>query len=184
LSRWRSIPGLRRGELLGLTWERIELEADYGLSARLTLYDTKSGKPRGVPLNDDAVQALASVEKDQAERTGLVFRRRGGTAWGQIRTAFAGALIRAGITHFRFHDLRHTFASHFMMRGGSLYGLKEILGHSDLKMTMRYAHLSPQHLRAGVMKLEGLTKLVSVAHGVAHSPSNGHIVLTERRRTA
>jgi hypothetical protein len=71
-----------------------------------------------------------------------------------------------------------------MMRGGSLYGLKEILGHSDLKMTMRYAHLSPQHLRAGVMKLEGLTKLVSVAHGVAHSPSNGHIVLTERRRTA
>jgi integrase len=72
-----------------------------------------------------------------------VFKRRGGIAWGQIRTAFASALTRAGIEGFRFHDLRHTFASHYMMRGGQLYDLKEILGHSDIEMTARYAHLSP-----------------------------------------
>jgi len=53
--------------------------------------------------------------------------------------------------------LRHTFASHFMMRGGNLYELKEILGHKDVKMTMRYAHLSPNHLRASMERMEGIT---------------------------
>ena len=54
------------------------------------------------------------------------------------------------------HDLRHSFASHYMMRGGSLYDLKEILGRSDIKMTARYSHLSPSHLRVGVDRLKGL----------------------------
>jgi integrase len=167
--------GMRKEEILGLAWERIDVAADYGLSARLTLYRTKSGKPRGVPLNADAVKALDTVEPDPAQRVGLVFRRQDGAEWGQIRTAFATAMTRAGITGFRFHDLRHTFASHFMMRGGTLYDLKEILGHSDLKMTMRYAHLSPHHLRAGVQKLEGLAPM---AHETAHEAKNGAEVLT------
>ncbi len=159
--------GTRKAEILGLTWERVELAADYGLSARLTLYRTKSGKPRGVPLNADAIAALAEVETDEARRQGPVFKRRDGTTWGQIRTAFTTALTRAGIAGFRFHDLRHTFASHFMMRGGNLYDLKEILGHSDITMTMRYAHLSPQHLRAGMERLEGLAR-VPAGRGWAH----------------
>src|SRR5207249_9296937 len=58
-------------------------------------------------------------------------------AWGQIRTAFATALERAGIKAFRFHDLRHTAASHLVMRGASLKEVQEILGHSDFKMTLR-----------------------------------------------
>jgi integrase len=159
--------GMRKAEILGLAWERVDLAADFGLSAKLTLYRTKSGKPRGVPLNQDAVDALVVVEPKPERRTGLVFKRSDGTEWGQIRTAFDGALTRAGIENFRFHDLRHTFASHFMMRGGSLYDLKEILGHSDIKMTMRYAHLSPHHLHGSIAKVEGLARMPAAAHRTA-----------------
>ena len=161
--------GMRKGEILGLEWERIDLTADYGLSARLTLYKTKSGKPRGVPLGQDAVDGLTALEPDPDRRTGLVFKRRDGQEWGQVRTAFATAMDRAGIKGFRFHDLRHTFASHYMMRGGNLYELKDILGHSDIKMTTRYAHLSPHHLRAGVERLKGLAPAPATAHSAAQN---------------
>ena len=61
--------------------------------------------------------------------------------------SFFRAQKRAGLErHFRFHDLRHTFASHFMMNGGNLYDLQKILGHSKIEMTLRYAHLAPDHL--------------------------------------
>ena len=65
-----------------------------------------------------------------------------------IRAAFERAVTKAGLDDFTFHDLRHTFASRFMQRGGTITTLREILGHSSLAMTMRYAHLSPAHLRA------------------------------------
>jgi integrase len=67
------------------------------------------------------------------------------------------ALKRAQISGFRSHDLRHTFASHFVMREGSLTDLQEILGHADYKMTLRYAHLSPKHLQRTMERMEGLT---------------------------
>jgi len=64
-----------------------------------------------------------------------------------IYRTFTQAQCRAKLErHFRFHDLRHTFASHFMMNGGNLYDLQKILGHSNIEMTMRYAHLTPDHL--------------------------------------
>ena len=132
-------------------------------------------KPRGIPINRDLYEALVALAPVPAECQGLVFARQDGTAWGQIRTAFTTALTRAGIEAFRFHDLRHTFASHFLMRGGSLYDLKEILGHSDIKMTMRYAHLSPQHLRAGMERMEGLTRRPMI-----HTEPVSDVVVTER----
>ena len=81
---------------------------------------------------------------------------RQGRVWNlrNIRTAFVSAVKKANPVNFHFHDLRHSFASWFMMRGGSLQALKEILGHTDLKMTLRYAHLAPDHLRSEMMKTE------------------------------
>src|SRR5690348_7000384 len=90
-------------------------------------------------------------------REGLLFKKRNGGAWGQIRTAFERAAANAGLRDFRFHDLRHIAASHLVMRGTSPSDVKEILGYADMKMTKRYAHLSPAHLRRAVDKLEGLT---------------------------
>lgn len=162
--------GMRKGEILGLEWARVDLS-----SARITLYHTKSGKPRGVPINRAVYEALIALEPDASQRTGLLFRKRDDRAWGQIRTAFEAALTRAGIAGFRFHDLRHTAASHLVMRGASLQEVKEILGHADLTMTLRYAHLSPAHLRGAVERLEGLTagagSRAASAHESAHSAS-------------
>jgi integrase len=146
--------GMRKGELLGLTWRDIDLS-----QSRITLLETKSGKPRGVPVNRAVYDALVALQPDPAKRNdGRLFAKRDGAAWGQVRTAFATALKRAGLpSSWRWHDLRHTAASHLVMRGASLADVKEILGHADIKMTLRYAHVSPAHLRTAVDRLDGLT---------------------------
>jgi len=159
--------GMRKGEILGLEWERVDLS-----SARLTLYRTKSGKPRGVPINRAVYEALIALQPNADRRHGRLFPAGNDRRGSQIRTAFEAALTRAGIKAFRFHDLRHTAASHLVMRGATLQEVKEILGHSDLRMTLRYAHLSPAHLRGAVERLEGLTataEAAPMAHELAHS---------------
>ena len=77
-----------------------------------------------------------------------------GAGFRIINTAFHVALKKAGITNFRFHDLRHTFASWLVMDGASLMEIKELLGHHDITMTMRYAHLAPDRLRDAVGRLD------------------------------
>jgi integrase len=75
----------------------------------------------------------------------------------RVDRAFTGALKRAGIENFRFHDPRHTFAGHVLMRGGTLKDIQEILSHQTLTMTLRYAHLSQENKRNAVILLNGLT---------------------------
>jgi integrase len=150
--------GMRKGEILGLEWERCNFS-----TSMITLYKTKSGKPRGVPMNSDVYGALTALEPELAARRGLLFRKRNQRAWGEIRNAFAMALQRAKIPAFRFHDLRHTAASWMVMRGAMLQEVKEVLGHADIKTTLRYAHLAPAHLRSAVARLEGLTSAQGLA---------------------
>jgi integrase len=132
--------GMRRGELLGLTWDRVDFSRNV-----IRLEVTKSGKRREVPMRQAVYNVLAGLP---GEREGRVWRQR------KIRTAFDSAVVAAKLDDFRFHDLRHHFASWFVMRGGSLQALKELLGHADLKMTLRYAHLAPEHLRSEMAKTE------------------------------
>ena len=141
--------GMRKSEILGLVWERVDFARGV-----LLLEMTKSGRRREVPMNQAVYEVLSDLPGEK-ER-GPVFRKAGGTAWGNVRTAFTNACTAAKIDGFRFHDLRHTFASHMMMRGATIGELKDLLGHADVKMTMRYAHLSPAHRRAAVARLEGL----------------------------
>ena len=139
--------GMRRGEIMGLTWDR----ADFARGV-LLLDKTKSGRRREVPMNRAVYDALSSLPSK--EREGLVFRRSNGVAWGKIRTAFDGACAKAKIEDFRFHDLRHTCASWLVMRARSLKEVQELLGHRTFAMTLRYAHLSPDRLREAVASLE------------------------------
>jgi integrase len=132
--------GLRRAELLGLTWDRVDLSRGV-----LRLELTKSGKRREVPMRHVVYNTLTALP---GAREGRVFKTR------SIRTAFENAAEAAGLDDFHFHDTRHHFASWFMMRGGSLQELKEILGHADITMTLRYAHLSPAHLRSAMIRTE------------------------------
>jgi integrase len=116
--------GLRRGELLGLAWDRVDLSRGV-----IRLETTKSGRRREVPMR----QAVYP-EPHQ----GRVWPYR------SIRNAFEAAVETAGLDNFRFHDTRHHFASWFMTRGGSLPALKEVLGHSDIKTTdLRPSQPSP-----------------------------------------
>jgi len=160
--------GMRKGEIMGLSWERIDLTRDLGFGATLTLYDTKNGEPRGVPLNTQAIAALASVEPDPAKRMGRVFKRTNGDDYGAIRTAWERALKRADIPNFRFHDLRHTCASYLTMRGRPMKEIQEVLGHKSMAMTLKYAHLSPKHLRTAVESLDGLTPSVDISEQMTH----------------
>ena len=107
-------------------------------------------------------QARAALPKPEAgdrpgEPEGLVFQKRSGRAWGNIRTAFEHACRDAKIDAFRFHDLRHTCASWLVMKGRSLKEVQEILEHREFSMTLRYAHLSPDRLRDAVASLEGFS---------------------------
>ncbi|QJQ94832.1 MULTISPECIES: tyrosine-type recombinase/integrase [Halomonadaceae] len=106
------------------------------------MWDTKNGRGRSVPLDQNLYQRL----KTHGPKIGRLFPR-------DAYLAFTRALERSGITlpkGQRTHVLRHTFASHFAMNGGNLLTLKNILGHQSIQMTMRYAHLSPDHLTEAV----------------------------------
>jgi site-specific recombinase XerD len=100
-----------------------------------------------VPLNEGSYRALVSLGAEGQR----VFRTR------YIKTAYNNAVMTAKLDDVNFHTLRHTFASWAVMRGVTLKELRELLGHSTLAMTMRCAHLAPEHLRTAVARLEGLT---------------------------
>jgi integrase len=133
--------GLRRGEILHLTWEQVNFN-----ERLLTLhgYNTKSGKTRHLPLNSEAFDVL-SCWKKQSETTKLVFPSKTGGVINDLRKSWKRILVEAGIENFRWHDLRHHFASRLVMNGIDLNTVRELLGHADIKMTLRYAHLAPEH---------------------------------------
>lgn len=141
--------GMRKGEILSLKWDQIQGEFIY-------LEKTKTDKARQIPINDDLAECFKSIRKRQPVGTKYIFCDQNGHI-SDIKTAFNAAVKRAGISDFRPHDLRHTFASHYVMRGGSLRALQKILGHADIKMTMRYAHLSKEFAREEIKLLNGLT---------------------------
>lgn len=146
--------GLRRGELFQLKWENVDLERKNLTVAGET--SRKSGKTRHIPLNDSALGVLKRWKKQRSAVSPYVFHDAEGRPFEGVETSFRGVLREAGITNFRWHDLRHTFASKLVMAGVNLNTVRELLGHSDYKMTLRYAHLSPEHKAAAVKKLVGI----------------------------
>jgi integrase len=145
--------GMRRGELAGLCWDKVSFERNFievtRLRDRSGLSDrTKTVKSRRfIPMN--AVVRGHLLELKESSLSDYVFVDNNGAPFdvNHLYREFEKALNNAQIKeHFRFHDLRHTFASHFMMNGGNIYDLQKIMGHTSLEMTQRYAHLAPEHL--------------------------------------
>jgi len=139
--------GMRLGEILSLQGRDLDLST--GL---IVIRDSKNGEARHVPM-DSGVRELLSGYIPTSE-SGYVFPSASGGRLSTVQNAFRNARRRADLGDLHFHDLRHTFASHWMMNGGDLYALKEILGHKSIAMTQRYAHLSPAYKRAMVTRME------------------------------
>ncbi|MBE7448585.1 MAG: site-specific integrase [Kofleriaceae bacterium] len=150
--------GLRHGELTGLRWEDVDLDGGK-LSVVQNLVEgvfgtPKSGKDREVPLSNDAIRALRTIYKSR--RGELVFSSKTGKPLAHWVTDNALRLIcrHAKMMPIGWHKLRHTFASHLAIRGVSIMAIRELLGHANIKMTLRYAHLAPEVRREAVLLLD------------------------------
>jgi site-specific recombinase XerD len=136
--------GMRRGEIFNLRLRDIDLHQKL-----LTVRGggSKSGQTRIIPLNQEAFQILTAwlAERRDARDDYVFASPVTGRRLTSIKSAWRGLMNLAGIKSFRFHDLRHTFASNLVMKGADLYSVKELLGHANIETTQRYAHLAPEH---------------------------------------
>lgn len=143
--------GGRYGEVFELRREDLGFQQGF-VYFRAT--NTKSGKARAVPMTPRLRAALEQLPVGHSEAAQEWVFTRHGKRLRSIRTAFENARRRAGLGEdASFHTLRHTFASWFMQADGNIYLLKDLMGHSDLKQTMRYAHLSPSYRKQGVVHM-------------------------------
>lgn len=145
--------GMRHGEIVGLTWDQVHIENV--IDPYVELENTKNNKKRFIPLNEVMINLLINL-RENSRNEKYVFPSKRGNQLFRTTKPFKNALKNTKINNLRFHDLRHTFASHFIMRGGDLLTLKEILGHSTMRMVERYAHLAAAHKRKQVNNLNSL----------------------------
>jgi integrase len=139
--------GMRSGEIRDLNWRDLDFDSGF-----LIIRDSKNGEPRHVPMDSTVVELFRNYSRTSGAE--FVFTNAAGGRLGWLQHGFRKALVRAGLSDLHFHDLRHTFASQWMMAGGELYALKDILGHKTIAMTQRYAHLSPAYKRTMVDRME------------------------------
>lgn len=136
--------GARRGELIRLQWTDVTLGTP---SPQAIIQDTKNGDPRRLPLVGKALVAVRALKATRERASRFVFPARSGP--DRPYTAFDAhwyaALATAGITDFRFHDLRHTCASYLASQGSSLLEIADVLGHRTMGMVKRYSHLAQEH---------------------------------------
>jgi integrase/recombinase XerD len=141
--------GLRKEELFSLTLSGIDFTR-----REIRLDHTKSGLPRRVPLSDKAIATIkVLLGQPQRPSTPYLFAKADGSRFVDMKNGFVAACKRAGLTGFRWHDLRHTFASWFVQGGGDLYHLSRILGHATVQMTTRYSHLRTGDLHAELQRV-------------------------------
>lgn len=131
--------GMRKEEILSLRWDK-HIDLNHGF---ILLDITKNGERRELPINKTLCETLKELKSNKI--SSYVFADKTGRRYKEVHKSFKTALGKAGICDFKFHDLRHTFASQLIMNGIDITTVKELLGHKTLTMTMRYAHLAPSH---------------------------------------
>lgn len=149
--------GMRLAEMCGLKWDRVDFVNNqisvtrtrdkYGLKET-----TKTKIKRFIPMTQEVRILLLSLHKN-SQGNPYVFLESDGTEvkYAHIYRRFRKAQERASISNkIRVHDMRHSFASNYMMNGGNVFDLQKLLGHTDIKMTMRYAHFTPDHLQSSI----------------------------------
>src|SRR5512139_986066 len=143
--------GMRKGETLNLQWDK-NVDLTHGF---VLLEATKNGERREIPICDTLRATLTSLVR-RIDVPYVFYDPATGKPYKDVKRSFKTACRRAKIRDFRFHDLRHTFASHLVMAGYDLTTVKELLGHKTLTMTLRYAHLAPSHKVKAVDLLDSI----------------------------
>ncbi len=163
--------GLRKGDLLRMKWSDVNM----GKGLLIFREEKKMGKLGIKQLNQDMISLLENPKgKSEYVFNGPIPREEGdedeqyialpdpnGKPLRDIKRSFHTALKKAGIKDFRCSDLRHTSASHLLMRGASLKTVQEHLGHTSIAMTQRYSHLSKEFVREDIQRLNGLCGTVA-----------------------
>jgi integrase len=142
--------GMRRGEQYRLRWEDVNCRLGI-----ITIPRSKHGERRYIPINSAAKIALEVLQR-QTDGSGYVVPGAKAPRNKDPRRTFEAAVKESGILNFRYHDIRHTFASRLVMAGVDLRTVQELMGHKTVAMTIRYSHLAPSHQR------EAIERLVSV----------------------
>lgn len=138
--------GLRQGELFSLAWESVDLRLK---TITVLASHSKGNNTRHIPLNTEAIEVLREIKPKAA--AGLVFKSPvTGGRFNNVKKAWAEITKAAKLPDLRWHDLRHDFASQLVMRGVPLFTVQKLLGHSNPRMTQRYARLAPAQLAEAV----------------------------------
>lgn len=178
--------GLRLAELCGLKWDRIDFPNNqiavtrtrdkFGLKET-----TKTQIKRFVPMTTEVRATLLGLFKNNLGSPYVFLESNGEEVrYAHVYRRFQRAQSKAGIENkIRFHDLRHSFASNFMMNGGNVFDLQKLLGHTDIKMTMRYAHFTPNHLQSSLKFMNMVTESETTTPNVDHAEkfSVGNLVM-------
>ena len=145
--------------MLSLEWNRVDPFRKTILNQK-----TKNGKPKTLPLNKVALDVLNRRLKVKSIKNDFVFFNRNGQKIpnSNLRLSFHRVMRKVGIKDFRWHDLRHTFATRLAQADVDLYKISKLLGHKDIKMTQRYSHHCPDSLRNGVEILESDYNLTTI----------------------
>ncbi|MGE3550917.1 MAG: tyrosine-type recombinase/integrase [Geobacter sp.] len=136
--------GCRRGEIFNLKWEHVDLKHGF-----IRIADSKNGESRDIPINSTLAGKFRGILR-RLDSPSVIVNPETGTSYQDVKHSFATACRKAGIMDFKFHDLRHTFASQLVMGGADLTTVSRLLGHKSLAMTLRYSHLAPDHLKKAV----------------------------------
>lgn len=155
--------GMRQGEILRLKWKDIDL-----FRRTITVMQSKTHEPKTIPMTDTLFNLLLSKSK-VVSMSGYVFHTGNGTRILQtnLQREFWKALKKAGIENFRFHDLRHTFATRLVQNGVDLYTVARLLGHKDVKTTQRYAHHCTESLGQSIKILDNFSAQKQPEKGVS-----------------
>ena len=137
--------GMRRNEILKLKWEQVDF-----VMMLVKVENTKSGKPRIIPVNRRLFIELDGLKRKNGISSFVFLNPKTGLPFTDVKKAFHSAVKQAKIGSLRFHDLRHTFASRLVAAGVDLITVKELLGHHSVRVTERYTHSQPAQKREAV----------------------------------
>ena len=143
--------GMRKSEQYSLDWSQVSFKRK-----RIQLEETKNGSGREIPMNKSCIAAMESLFTDRPH-DGRVCQSKYGRDLNDSRAWFERCVADARMPHFTWHCLRHTFISRLVMAGVDLRTVQELAGHKTISMTVRYAHLAPEHNQAAIEKLDAIS---------------------------